>query len=308
MKRSIKLGFETGPAPPRVQIIGLGFVALVTGFFAVWTGYRAYDLERNGVQTTGTVVALAQNDDTVYPVFSFTDNEGRRHTVRAKVTNDDYTVGDKANILYRPSKPLDARIDAWWSLYFASFLLSVLSIGFFIGTSIFVKFKAHFDSEFKARRGKLLVTRTNPDGSVVQSTRSSMPLLTWVGRIFGFAAIVAFCAAGWVGWQSYKLARDGVETRGVVTMLTRVGASHRPWFEFTDSSGETQIVESNQTSNNYLVGDELRVIYFTDDPQKARIKNNSLFISFPAYLGVLGMLFSLIGFVTRYQLRSLRTD
>lgn len=306
MKRSIQLSFGTGPAPPRVQIIGLSLVALITGFFAVWTGHRAYDLEQNGVRTIAKIETLAKNDDTAYPVFSFVDNRGRQHTVRAKVTSNDYSVGDTINILYRPSRPLDARIDAWWSLYFAPMLLGVLSFAFFTGAGIFVKYRAHFDSAAKARRGKLITTRVNPDGSVVQSTRSSAPLLKWTGRIFGFAAVVAFCAAGWAGWKSYELARDGVETHGVVTSITREGASYRPSFEFTDSSGETRVVASNQTSNEYLVGDELSVIYFAGDPKAARFKNTSLFIAYPAYFGSLGLLFSLIWFMTRYQLRHIR--
>lgn len=308
MRRSIQFSFETGPAPPGVQMIGLGLVAFVTGLFALWTGFRAYDLEHSGVQTTGTVVALEQSDDVVYPVFSFTDSNGREHTARAKVSNDDYAVGDELRVLYRPGKPLDARLDAWWSLYFAPVLLCILSMAFLIGAAVFAKFKPQLEAGIKARGGRLVTTRVNPDGSVVSSTRSSVPLLTWTSRIFGFAAVVAVGAAGWGSWNSYEFARDGVETRGIVTGLVRVGASHRPSFQFTDSMGETRLVESSQTSNDYLVGDALRIIYLPDDPQTARIKSATVFFSLPAYFGALGLLFALIALVTRMQLRSITTN
>lgn len=58
--------------------------------------------------------------------------------------------------------------------------------------------------------------------------------------------------------------RSDVTNRKIdfVTILPRASANYWPWFQFSDSLGETKISQSNQSINDDLVGDELRVICF----------------------------------------------
>ena len=308
MKRSIQFQFESGPAPPKIHILGLSFVAIVTGIFALWTGYRAYDLQHHSAQTTGTVIELERSDEKIYPLFEFTDDEGRVHTVRANMSDDRFAVGESVDVVFRPDKPLAARINNWRSLYFFPTLLGILSIAFTIGTALFIRFRGFVENASKARSGELVMTRTRADGTVEQTVRSSVPLLTWIHRLFAAAALLAFAATGWAGWQSLNLAHVGIETSGVITELQRVGAKHRPTFQFTDASGVERVINSGNKTNDYLVGDSVPVIYYADKPEEAKIKKLSLFLSWPAYFGWLGFLFSWIWYATGYQLKAIRAD
>lgn len=126
MRRSAQINFQTGPAPPKVQVIGLGLVAIALAVAAFWTAVVALDLEKNRVKAVASITALEGNDNNVYPVFNFSDNQGRRHTVRASFSFGDDIVGDTLNILYPPNAPLKARIDTWFSLYFFPLLFGGL--------------------------------------------------------------------------------------------------------------------------------------------------------------------------------------
>ena len=307
MKRSIQFSFATGPASPRAQVIGLSLAAIITALIALWTGMGAHDLEQNGARAVGTVISLREGEEEVYPVFSFTDTEGRQHVIRANVSSNNYAVGDRLNIVYPPSTPLNASIDSFWSLYFFPVLFGILSVGLLTGAGLIAKYRHVFQADYIQRRGKLETVRQNPDGTTTRSTRSSLPLLKWTARIFGTISVLCFCAAGWTAWQSYSLTQNGVETRASVVRLVRTGSSHRPIFEFVDTSGETQVVESHLTTNNYLVGDALPVIYLPEEPQGARIYEILSLLGTPAYFCIVGTLCLLVTLIVRSQLRSLGT-
>lgn len=300
MKRSVQIGFETGPAPPKVQIMLLGSVAIAWAIASIWMALVSFDLEKNGARAVGIVTALEGNDKDVYPVFNFDDRQGRRQSVRASFSFGEYIVGDRLNVLYPPDAPLKARIDTRLSLYFLPMLLGSLSVVFFAAAGLFFRYRGFFENDFAARRGKILTTTISPDGSATHSIRSSESLLKGICLVFGLASVVFFGAALWAGWQSLELARHGVTSPATVTKLVRTGGSHRLWFEFTDSD-VSYTVQAKQSSNDYLVGDEVQIRYFQTDPHTARIDRPTLYISLPAYFAGLGLLFLMITVVVRHQ-------
>lgn len=301
MRLTTLFHFETGPASPRVQMIGLGLVAILLGAGAVWTAAGSHELERNGARTVATVIALEGDDENAYPVFRFADRAGRQHTVRANFAFGDHAVGDTLNVLYPVDRPLRARIHSPLSLYFLPVLLAGSSAVFLAAAGIFYRFRPFFEKDFAARRGRLVTTAVGPGGAVTRSERSSAPLLKGVVLIFGIASAGFFGATAWAGWQSYALAHDGVATQGTVVRLVRVGASHRVWFEFTDSRGEKQAREATQSSNDHLVGDTIHIRYFPGMPDSARLDKPATYLGLPAYFLLLGALCLLIAVVTRSQ-------
>lgn len=307
-KRSLSLSFATGPASPRAQVIGLSLVAIILMLLAGWTGFHSFDLDRNGIRTVGIVIEFEHSKESRYPVFSFADAQGRRHAVRAQSTTDEYAIGDSLSVLYPATRPLDAGIDTPRQLYFIPVLLGGLSIVFFAGASLAYRFKNLLTAIFTARRGQLTITKRSSDGSITQSTRSSLPLLKWTARVVGTLGLFFFGVAIWFGWNNYELAREGVKTQGTVTKLVRSGRNHRPWFEFIDGAGETRLVKSINATNEFLVGDQLPIIYPPNDPHAARIIGQSTYLSMPGYFGFLGTLFLLVTVFVRSHLSNLLTD
>ena len=303
MKRSVQTSFQTGPAPPKVQMIGLGLVAIVLSGASIWTALLAVDLERNGVQAVAQITALEGKANDVYPVFDFSDVQGRQHSVRAAFSFGDYAIGDTLAILYPADAPLKARVNTWVSLYFLPTIFGVMSVLFFAAAAVFFRFRPFFEAHSAKHRGKMVTETVRPDGSVIRTLRSSEPLLKGVGVAFGLASLVFFSAALWACWHSIEMARLGAETPGTVTKLVRTGNSHRLWFEFTDSDGASHTQEATQSSNDYLVGDAVQIRYFPTDPRSARIDRPAMYLMLPAYFGGLGSLCILITIVVRHQRR-----
>lgn len=302
MRKSAQVSFETGPAPLRVHLVGFAVVASILATVAVWSGFHAWDLEKHGIRTTGTVVTNERAGDASYPVFEFSDTLGRNHTVRAAVRGGDYPVGSTIPVIYPEDRPLTARIDDRTRLYILTMIAGGLSGVFLIGIAVMLKFRAVVQGMFAARLGRLRVLRRGPDGTVTQTEYSSSPLLTWVGRIFGAGAVLMVAAAVWTGWQSYEFARMGVTAQGTVVDLARLGRSHEVQVQFSDADGTSHRTVLPDRSNDYLVGDAIALVYPVGHPRDVRLRSSSVFIGWPGYFTILAFVFLLIRIVMRIQL------
>lgn len=69
-----------------------------------------------------------------FPVFTFTDANGREHTVQSTVGTggEVYAVGDALAIRYLPDEPEVARIDTFFGRWGATVLLLVLGLAFLL--------------------------------------------------------------------------------------------------------------------------------------------------------------------------------
>lgn len=302
MKKSAQLSLSTGPAPIRVQIAGLSFVALILAIVAIWNGVHAFKLDKDGIRTSGIVVGSEKSSESSYPVFEFADTFGRTHTVRAAVSSGNYLVGSTIPIIYPEDRPLTARVDDKTHLYALTLITGLMSGAFFLAVGALFKFRAAFQGIFAAKLGKLRVSRSGLGGKDTQQEYSSEPLLTWISRIFGTGAVLLACAAIWAGWQSYEFVRSGVETKGLVVELVRRGRNHEVHVQFEDSQGSSYRAGLPDRSNDYLVGDRIPLIYPMGNPRGIRLQSSSVLLGWPGYFTLLAFVFVLVTTMTRIQL------
>lgn len=305
MKRSASISFGTGPAPPRVQLVGFGIVALITGTIAVWAGIDSWELERTGIRTTGVVVATVPAENSFYPVFEFTDTQERRHTVRARVSGNDFPVGSTVQLIYPEDRPLRARIYDRPKLYFVTIVTGILSAAFLFGMFVIVRFRSVFQGIFAARVGKLTVTRKRTDGTATHREYRSSPFLTWVSRISTVVIVLMLIGVGWTAWHGYQLASTGVEAQGTVTALAPYSGSYRLQVEFSDVGGTIHNVVLPDQTADYLVGYPITVIYPPGNPSGARLPKWAAIYGWTIYFGLLNLVFLAVRTMTRIQLREI---
>jgi hypothetical protein len=118
--------------------IGIGLIIL-----AAVLGFRQYNFTQSAKSAEGKVVALEQATekrnqkgghknmagytDNV-PTIEFTANTGQKFSFKAEgFTNADVKIGDSVQVLYNPTNPEDAKINATKWLY--SLPLILLGIG-----------------------------------------------------------------------------------------------------------------------------------------------------------------------------------
>jgi hypothetical protein len=108
-------------------LIGLGMLA---GGIAL--GIHTKHFIATAIRVPGEVVGLVQRrgDDgpTYAPRFTFTDQEGRQHTVEARTASNppSFSVGEAVTVLYAPGRPGSAVIDSFVQLWLGTTVLSVM--------------------------------------------------------------------------------------------------------------------------------------------------------------------------------------
>jgi hypothetical protein len=77
-----------------------------------------------------------------FPVFTFTDGEGREHTVKSTIGTggDVYAVGEAVAIRYLPEDPEVARVDTFFGRWGATILLLALGAGFML-CAVFIRMR-----------------------------------------------------------------------------------------------------------------------------------------------------------------------
>lgn len=194
------LSFETGPASPRTTAIGMGFAASVILIATIYVARITYDLDITGQRAQGEVVEYAKTgQDMQSAVFQFVDSQGRIHRVYDSTQSSykKYEIGEKVLLVYKQDDPSGARKDSGAWLYIGPFLLGFMSVLFYAGAALVWRFQAHFQKDYEARRGRMIVTVVNNDGSFTQTTHSSVPVFRWTGIFLAGLGIVSMLGALW---------------------------------------------------------------------------------------------------------------
>ena len=117
--------------------------------FCLWGVYAAYiswQLEQNGVKTSGTVVRLEESDSSeggccVYsPVVEFVAKDEQTYSFESSNASDPpaYEVGEEVPVLYDPANPDTAQINKWserWLfplIIIPAMILTALIVNFFL--------------------------------------------------------------------------------------------------------------------------------------------------------------------------------
>jgi len=198
------LSFETGPASPRTNAIGMAFAASVLLILTVVVGKISYELDTTGLRTQGEVVQIIEaQDGSQRAVFQFMDAQGQIHRVRDSTQSSFklYDVGEKVPLVYSQDNPSDARKNNSAAIYFGPILLGAMSLLFYGGAALIWRFRSRFQKDYEARRGRTIITVVNADGSVTQTTHSSVPVFRWTGIFLAGLGITAWLGALWLGLQ-----------------------------------------------------------------------------------------------------------
>lgn len=131
-------------AEARMRTVGtllcivIGSVLLLT---AGGSSLYSWHFVSTSVRTTGKITALRSKTDSkdgttrFAPSFTFQDSAGGEHLVSASVYSapSQHQVGDSVGVLYRPTNPQGARIDAYmhiWGLPTATGVFGVILLPF----------------------------------------------------------------------------------------------------------------------------------------------------------------------------------
>jgi hypothetical protein len=106
-------------------------IAIIVWIIAGLLLKNSIQFKNRAVETTGIVTSIESEQSTegttYYPVFLFTDHDGREHAVRSSFGSNPpmYTVQDRIQILYDPASPEKAKVSSFWSLYAAGTILGI---------------------------------------------------------------------------------------------------------------------------------------------------------------------------------------
>lgn len=94
----------------------------------------------NSVKAEGQVVEIIQSrssdNKAIYsPRVVFIDSVGNEITFTSSLSTNisSYSTGDKVEVFYEKSNPQNARINSFFQIWFATILMSVLGVAFFLG-------------------------------------------------------------------------------------------------------------------------------------------------------------------------------
>lgn len=145
--KAVTTAEKVGGIANRVQIgCWLIFGNLFLAGFCLWGVYAAYiswQLENEGVTTTGTVMRLEESNSSeggccVYsPVIEFNVN-GQTYSFESDNASDPpaYDVGEEVNVIYHPNDPNTAQINKWSERW----LFPIIIIPAMIGTALILNF------------------------------------------------------------------------------------------------------------------------------------------------------------------------
>ena len=106
---------------------------LISGSISIVSFVSRTRFVRAAVHTEGRVVELRErsgdNGSTFSPVFTYHDSRGEEHRMDSTVSSDPprYEVGQSVPVLYRPDRPLDARINDFHSIWGLPFVTGIIA-------------------------------------------------------------------------------------------------------------------------------------------------------------------------------------
>ena|SRR5438105_1815521 len=109
-------------------------VGMFLVFCAVVTTFQSLRLILSGFLSQGTVVGYEFEEDCYLPIVEFIDRSGapRRFTSSSGSGKKPYPEGRCVMILYDPTKPEDAAIRAFWTLWLYPLVLSAFAVLFLV--------------------------------------------------------------------------------------------------------------------------------------------------------------------------------
>lgn len=121
-----------------------GVFVILSSIFPIGMGVFFYLQSRsflaNSVKTTALVSDLQRSGDVYYPIFSFTDKEGKTYAFKSSSGSNPpaYKTGDTVSVLYDPENPTEARADSFFDLWLFPVLAVAMGIGSIIIGTVFV--------------------------------------------------------------------------------------------------------------------------------------------------------------------------
>jgi hypothetical protein len=142
-------------------------------------------------------------------VVRFTDATGRQHSVRSSVLESPapFKVGDRADVLYPPGRPDEARIARFSELYFLPLMLGVTAGAQLIG-ALFFLFAVPRLARWRARKGEPAAPKRSGTWFIVRMGILALAFAggalsfldteaadTWGLPLWGFGIVVVLSAA-----------------------------------------------------------------------------------------------------------------
>lgn len=106
-----------------------------------------------------------------------------------------YEVGELVPVVFDKDDPGRVRRDSTLWLYFWPAIFGLMSILFYGGAALVWRFRSHFRKDHEARRGKMIVTVIDSNGSVRQKSYSSVPVYRWTGVFLSGLGIAVWLGA-----------------------------------------------------------------------------------------------------------------
>jgi len=112
----------------------LGF-AFIIG--AIFLGKKSFDFVDKSQKVKGTVIGFQVQESSrsrgYTPIIVFRTAKGQRIKFLGNIVSSSpsYKKGEQVEVLYLPSAPQKAKINSFWSIYLAPFVLGVFGVVFF---------------------------------------------------------------------------------------------------------------------------------------------------------------------------------
>lgn len=128
--------------------------------------------------------------------------------------------------------------------------------------------------------------------------------------IFAGIGVIIFIVALFVIKSELKLARNGIETTGIVIEQSISKSSedrsiYHPIIQFNTENNRVITFRSPEggRQSHFNLGEEISIIYLPDDPQRATINNFLGLYGAGTILGVMGLAFASTGLIPLYFIR-----
>lgn len=199
------------------------FAASVILVIAIYAARMSLELDATGERTQGEVIQIIESTDGMQrAVFRFADKQGQIHTVRDRSQSNfnKYKIGEKVPLVYNQENPSGAWKNTRFSLYLGPVVLGLMSLLFYAGAALVWRFRCHFQRDYEARRGRTIVTVVGGDGTVNQTTHSSVPVFRGTGIFLAVLGVVAWLGAVGLTVRDVVVAGRPVNIGGLVYLVT----------------------------------------------------------------------------------------
>ena len=122
----------------------VGVLIILSSIYPLGMGVFLYqqskDFLAKSVKTTALVSELQHRGDVYYPIFSFVDKDGKKHSVESNSGSYPaaYKKGESVPMLYDPENPKQARTDSFEALWFFPIFAIVMGIVPIVIGAVFV--------------------------------------------------------------------------------------------------------------------------------------------------------------------------